>query len=338
MGEEIPGDYKRNTGATAFIDALMVEELNLIHVTVAYNSSVDLEILFRKIGIQGENVHRIICVDNSAREEAEVNENLCCNFNIIPGYQIKYLKTRENLGSACGFAIAMQIAMNEGADWIWLHDQDGYPTKDCISKIKKYLTTGSGIFAPQVIDENNSFLSVFYGNYNKRWILSSLTLKDDLTPVDVAGTAGLIISRKVVEAIGVYDYIHFFVGFEDFDYCLRAKKYGFKIIVIKDSLYFHPNKWTKSKKPDTKKYFKYFGAITNSSEIRRSSSVSYFNINYSEHNFLINLLFSFLKVFIKKLFFGKIRLYSTYKYYFKALHSRYFERYKKITINPDFYF
>ncbi len=42
---------------------------------------------------------------------------------------------------------------------------------------------------------------------------------------------GALLKRKVVESTGLFDE-RFFFGWEDFDYCIRAKKVGFKVVYV----------------------------------------------------------------------------------------------------------
>ena len=77
------------------------------------------------------------------------------------------------------------------------------------------------------------------------------------------------------------------MGFEDFDYCIRAKNSGFKINVIKNAIYFHPDKWNREDW-DIKIIFKYFGENNNP---KMQNGTIYFNIFYSKHNFLLSFPF-----------------------------------------------
>jgi GT2 family glycosyltransferase len=315
----------------------MTKEINLVHITVAYNSPEDLENLIQKIGTQDEKEHRIICIDNSEKNYVDINEELCRKYNSNAGYFIKYSRTKKNLGSACGFALGMQLAIDAGADWIWLHDQDGYPLSGCIQNLKKYLTDEGGIFSPNVLDENSNVVTNFHGYYDKYWDFTPAVLKDELSPTEVAGSAGLVISKNVIDSIGLYDYVKYFTGFEDYDFCLRAKEMGFRIFIINNALYCHPNKWSHITYNKRKSSFLYFGAISSIESFHKTYSSINYNITHLKFNFLINFLYSVLKVFVKKILVGEIALCVTYKYYFSALWSRYFKRHIKICIDTKSY-
>jgi len=309
----------------------------LVHITVAYNSDKDLEKLFVNIGKQEEKTHFIICVDNSDIIYKDRNETICTKYNSIPTFTVEYYPLKSNYGSSAGFAIAMTIAYNAGADYIWLHDQDGYPLPGCLQNIRKYLANGPGILSPKILDERNNYLFVFHGNYNKYWSLIPVVLEEEFALAEVAGTAGLFIKRELIDKIGIYDYEHYFINNEDFDYCIRAGRHGFKVCVVRDALYYHPNKWGNVSQGKKKNFVRYFGDITLSKINNRSSSNINYYIKHCRYNFLISLIYSGLIVVIKKLCFRKINMLATIKCYISAISYRYFYKNDKMSINPVSY-
>ena len=62
----------------------------------------------------------------------------------------------------------------------------------------------------------------------------------DRKAVSIAGTAGLLIHREVIDRIGVYN-PRFFVGYEDYDYCLRAGNAGYTVTVVDEAIVHHPD-------------------------------------------------------------------------------------------------
>jgi hypothetical protein len=55
------------------------------------------------------------------------------------------------------------------------------------------------------------------------------------------GTHGVFIPAAVVRRIGPYDDRHYFVGYEDYDYGLRAVEAGFCLRRNRDALVYHPS-------------------------------------------------------------------------------------------------
>lgn len=311
--------------------------MNLIHVTVAYNSPGELENLFGKIDEQEESNHYILCIDNSDLEYKEKNEDLCKEFSLKNSCKIDYYRTKINLGSANGFALGMQLAIEKGADWIWLHDQDGYPLPGCYRKLEEHLSDEAEIYSPQVVDEYDNCVPNFHGKYDKFWNFHPVLPENERTIIQVAGTAGLIINRRVIERIGVYDYLHYSTGFEDYDFCLRAGGMGFSIVMINDAHYYHPNKWEHLTFHTKKKIYSFFGEIASYGSMKKTQSSINYNIRHSKNIFLLSFLYSFFKVFARKLMGRRVALFKTYKCYFSATRHKYFENSVQIRIDPHNY-
>lgn len=287
----------------------------LIHVIVAYNSPVDLQKLCHQIGLQNEEIHHLICIDNSSGKYQSSNKDILNQLGEL--FKINYFPSDENLGSAKGFSIGMQMAHEMHADWIWLHDQDGYPLQNCLEKLKRHFCDFQ-LIVPQVVDENNHYLSVFNGIYDHNDNIQFINLINNVTVTDVAATAGLMINRKLIDLIGVYDYKNYFIGMEDFDYCLRAKKNGRETFVIKDAHYFHPNKWLGAKRGIRHRDF-YLGHFENNKV--RGGSV-YFRTVHSQKFVFISIVYSLIRLFPMWLFGKNVNIQQTLVIYLKAVKDR----------------
>ncbi|MDD5237111.1 MAG: glycosyltransferase, partial [Candidatus Omnitrophica bacterium] len=59
-------------------------------------------------------------------------------------------------------------------------------------------------------------------------LVSKITPQDKILPVDWLSGACLLIKKTTIEKIGLFDE-HYFMFYEDVDYCRRAEKNGLKI-------------------------------------------------------------------------------------------------------------
>jgi len=295
----------------------------LVHVTVAYNSPGELETLLKKLEFQDEEIHHIICIDNSSADYQKMNEAVCYKYDSHPGFQIEYFPLSKNFGSATGFAVGMQLARDVGADYVWLHDQDGFPYPTCLQIVKGYFNADNFIISPQIRDENDTYLYSFHGTYDQHFNFYPIELNKKCLSADVAGTAGLIIKADLIDRIGVYDYVNFFIGFEDFDYCLRAGRAGFKVCVIREALYHHPNKWGKHSKYNIKNPPRSFEIIKphDMKVYKARQFINYYIIHY-RHKFMLVFLYSLIRALIKKTLLRPISLIPTLRQYFIALAAR----------------
>jgi GT2 family glycosyltransferase len=304
----------------------------LFHIIVTFNKIDELKRLLDAIGNQDEQVHHLIWIDNTEKEYGKIKA-ICDEYSANNKFRINYYKTQRNVGSAAAFALGMQIAMEKGADWIWMHDDDGYPKPDCLANIRKYFSRKDTLLASLVVDQNNQSVATFSGVYDRFGNKIPLALSEEITPSDIAGTAGLFISKDVINSIGTYDYKHFFLGFEDFDYCMRAKKNRKKLYVVKNCQYVHPNKWGADKTYYPRKLFRYLGDISPLDLSVTARSYKYYTILHLADNFIINMLYSTAKVLLKKMFFRKVFLVRTLKLYAACSYNRFFQ--SKVVIQPD---
>src|SRR6202045_2258409 len=64
----------------------------------------------------------LIVVDNDGSGDSRISELVAAQ-----PISTTYLGSRRNLGGAGGFALGMLHALAQGADWVWLADDDGRP-------------------------------------------------------------------------------------------------------------------------------------------------------------------------------------------------------------------
>ena len=84
--------------------------------------------------------------------------------------------------------------------------------------------------------------TIYYGGTIDPWKMSGGLIetkpKERFSEVDFASGSLMVIKRKVIKKIGYFDE-SYFMYYEDVDYCLRAKKAGFKIGIDNKTLYEH---------------------------------------------------------------------------------------------------
>lgn len=299
-----------------------------INVIVAFENLSDIEKLLECILLQEKNCSPIVCVDNSINNFQAI-QHLCQYFASINKVKVYYLKNSTNEGSAKGFAQGMQKAYELGADWIWVHDQDGYPREGCLSSLMNSINKEK-LLAPCVVGEDGHRIRTFSARVDKkdRWI--PVEVSSNKTEADIAGTAGLFINKEIINKIGVYDFNHYFVGMEDFDYCMRAKRSGFKLKIVKEAQYFHPNKWHIEQWEINRK-LKYFGECSKN-ETRIKGGDIYYSIIYSNHLFIPSLLYSLGKMSLKYILKKDVHFKKSLFSYLSGLNDRY-KNNKKITVD-----
>jgi len=159
---------------------------------------------------------------------------------------IYYVRMHENSGGAGGFYEGVKRSYKKGYDWMWLMDDDGIPSEDCLNKLllgeKKYR---ADFLAPLVIDINNSG-RLSFGIFDYRNIQTIYTFHDAMKySIDGSfeGTAclfnGILISKELIKIVG-YPKREMFIWGEEIEYLLRIKSRGFKVITICNAIHKHP--------------------------------------------------------------------------------------------------
>lgn len=302
----------------------------IVSIIVAYNSTMDIEVLLSNLLNETIVCYKTLIIDNS-NEKLQKDIEEICNKEKFKLLNIKHIKMQENVGSAKGFSIGMSMAYDYGADWVWLHDQDGYPSSCCLANLLNGRSKDEPIIiTPIVKDFEDVLVENFRCKNNVFYNATGIIIKENVTEIDCAGTAGILVSRSMIELIGNYDGENYFVGWEDFDYCYRARNANAKIIAIKDAVYFHPNLDKKYHRnhSDLKMLIRkklqfcippFLGALGEKSNYRDQKAIYSYMYLLKKYTppiiFYFNLAYAICRVSIMGLFLKKIQIVKTLKVY-----------------------
>ncbi|HAG17557.1 MAG TPA: glycosyl transferase family 2, partial [Pseudomonas sp.] len=101
-------------------------------VTVTYG---DRLIYLRRLIEQAfafEQITRVVVVSNASRAPLE---QLTSRW---PG-QVRIIPLEQNTGSANGYAVGLQAALEEGAEYLWMMDDDNAPTASAVRLLHEEL-------------------------------------------------------------------------------------------------------------------------------------------------------------------------------------------------------
>lgn len=141
--------------------------------------------------------------------------------------RIKYCQMGFNAGPAGAAAKGLQLCTLEGLDWIlWADDNDPPFFQDTFEKLLS-------------IRNENPFCGIIgaVGHFfdRKKGVIkrvqSRLLEKKKCVEVDyIAGGMSMVVSSEIVKA-GIFPDSGLFFGFEELDFCLKASRRGFTILV-----------------------------------------------------------------------------------------------------------
>jgi GT2 family glycosyltransferase len=211
---------------------------SIASVTVAYNAEKclgkNLDALLRQTRVLDE----VIVVNN-----ASTDGTLRMLAERYP--QVSVLNLPHNVGAAGGFAEGLAYAAtHKQHDFTWLFDDDSVPPDDGLESLLNGLVVAResranvGILAPLPIHSETK-LSYPGLLWKSGWVQpSAMQLRDPVCFVDAVICSGTLVSREVVEQVGV-PRADFFMDFFDFEYCLRIRRRGYNVAMISNSYLDH---------------------------------------------------------------------------------------------------
>jgi GT2 family glycosyltransferase len=213
---------------------------NVAVVILNWNGLVDtLECLGSLTRLRYPNWHAVVVDNGSARAEADTIEAA------FPAATV--LRNRDNVGYAAGNNVGVRHALNQGADYIWLLNNDATVAPDCLTELIDAAEGHQrvGLLSPVIYDYAPPHRIQFSGTILDRRREEQITLRS-LTDTRTASQAGpillwgtaLLLRRQLVDAIGLLDE-RYFAYHEDIDYCLRAIAAGFQTLVVPEAALYH---------------------------------------------------------------------------------------------------
>ena len=259
--------------------------------------------------------HKVIIIDNNSTDGT-----ISFIENNYP--KIRLHKSNRNLGFGRANNLAISYALKNGADYVFLLNQDAYLKDNCLDVLIKWQKANGdyGILSPVHLNGKGDKLDKGFYNYIKQ---SSENLNEEylmhnkkasLYDLPFVNAAGWLISKDCLKVIGGFDPIFFHYG-EDVNYCQRLAYHGFKIGVISNSFIHHDreNREIKERPFGSKEFFRNmeidlkvkYGNINNDNEkgltelievTKKELAKSLFNILYRKASFFIKQLMVLYRV------------------------------------------
>lgn len=211
----------------------------------------------RKINISDFKL-TVLVIDNKSLEKFKLQ-------NESPGkIEIKVINNEENLGFSGGHNVGIKYALENGADYVLILNNDTYVDSNFLTELIKVAEKdGSiGILAPKIYfapgfeyhknrystEEKGKVLWYAGGEMDWNNVIGHHRGVDEVEKgqfnkteeTELATGCCMLIKKEVFEKIGNLDE-KYFLYYEDADLTMRAKKNGFKIVYVPKSLVWHKN-------------------------------------------------------------------------------------------------
>ena len=212
--------------------------MNLVAVVVNWNGGEDTPSALASLsGID------VICVDNGSTDgsDAQIEKQ-------FP--EVELIRTGLNLGFSGGHNVGIRRALDRGADWVLLLNNDAVADAALPGALVRAaeVRPDAGVLACKVFFSQPDDVLMYAGG-SVHLVLGwwgrqqGFGEKDDgrfdaLRDVDRATGAAMAVSRDAIAAAGLLDE-GLFAYAEDVDWCLRIRAAGFGIVFVPDAKVWH---------------------------------------------------------------------------------------------------
>lgn len=192
--------------------------------------------------VYDEAIQSVIIVDNASTDGTDIWLNKIASEDP----KIKIYKMSKNLGGSAGFGFGMRKAVESAAEVVGVLDDDVELYSDAVENILKMYSAES-ICGCLRLDKNGKIAERASREYNlkspfilnpRQGALNELYKYaeelEECESVAFLSFEGMFIPVDIILKIG-YPRDEFFVFGDDCDYCIRARKAGFKIYIIREA-------------------------------------------------------------------------------------------------------
>jgi rhamnopyranosyl-N-acetylglucosaminyl-diphospho-decaprenol beta-1,3/1,4-galactofuranosyltransferase len=231
--------------------------MRILTGVVTYNRKALLERCVDHILAQTRPPDGLLVINNSSTDGT---------VEMLEAKGVDYV-TQPNLGSAGGWARAIDEAIAGGFDAVWLMDDDGYPDPAALEVLERSLTPGVGCVSSVVLREEQPTHFVFpFPRLNRRGYpalagrprkvatLAELRglAKDGLYPY-AHFFNGALVSIETARAIGNVSRDYFLSG-DEVDYFMRLQRAA-PVFSHVDARHYHPDVTTRPLTPEKFYYY-----------------------------------------------------------------------------------
>ena len=200
---------------------------------VTFNRKMLLLECLQALLVQTIQPSKILIVDNASTDGTI--ETLQQN-DWLEQPNIQLIALKENTGGAGGFSAGMQYAFEQGADYVWMMDDDAVPYPTALEEIMRHATPEHIYGSLAVNGEDTAWATTLLAENKTVHLKNQVT---ELAEVQSLPFLGFLTSKEIYQNIGLPD-ASYFIAADDVEYCMRAQHAGHKIFICGQSQIEHP--------------------------------------------------------------------------------------------------
>lgn len=203
-------------------------------VVVTFNRRKLLANCIAALQAQTRAPDRILIIDNASTDDTA---EWIQGSGLLQQPALRYLRMDSNLGGAGGFARGLETATREGADWVWMMDDDAEPQPDALEQLAAVATEPGNLYGSLAVNGADICWRTVLRDSGQ-----AVTRAADVpaaAAVDFIPFLGILVHRDMVARIGLPD-AGFFIAADDLEYSMRARRAGARVIIAGRSRITHP--------------------------------------------------------------------------------------------------
>ncbi|OGO36017.1 MAG: hypothetical protein A2W35_15015 [Chloroflexi bacterium RBG_16_57_11] len=185
--------------------------------------------------------HRTIVLDNASTDGS-------CEAIRAKFPEVQVISLERNLGYTGNNNVGIGMAMEQGADWVFVLNEDTVVAEDCIAQLISAAEgdPGVGIAGPLVYHHDvPTVIQSAGGKLDKRWYAVHVGQNEQdhgqysqPQAVDYISGCAILVKRQVIEKIGGLEE-RFFYYWEETDWCARAREHGWTVLLVPQARLWH---------------------------------------------------------------------------------------------------
>jgi len=221
------------------MEAVVEGIMNIVAIFATMNRSATAVACVRALAAQMRPPGRVVVADNRSTDSTVAELN---GMGDLP-FPLDVLEMPENAGNAGGVAAAMELAFANGADAVWILDDDSWPRPEALEALMEGGWDGKSVRHAHQIDPVTGKFSwplqvgCPAGGWRLAWGMEELP--DGVWAQSRIVWTGSLVSREIREAVGPVR-AELFIRGEDEEYPLRIEQAGFPTFACRAALMDHP--------------------------------------------------------------------------------------------------